>query len=72
MDLRLPDLDGTEAARLLVAEPRTSRIPVVAVTALPLDAGDEWLADAGFAGYIVKPIDIDAFPDLVRGFCPPV
>ena len=62
MDLRLPDLDGTEAARSAPAEPRTSGIPVVAVTALPLDARDEWLFDAGFAGYIVKPIDIDAFP----------
>jgi CheY-like chemotaxis protein len=72
MDLRLPDLDGTEAARLLSAEPRTSRIPVVAVTALSLDADDAWLVDAGFGGYIVKPIDIDAFPDLVRGFCRPV
>jgi hypothetical protein len=41
----------------------------VAVTALPLDARDEWLVDAGFAGYIVKPIDTDAFPDLVRRFC---
>jgi two-component system cell cycle response regulator DivK len=69
MDLRLPDLDGTEAARMLLAEPRTSHIPVVAVTALPLDARDEWLFDAGFAGYIVKPIDTDAFPDLVRRFC---
>jgi len=33
MDLRLPDLDGTGAARLLRAEPRTARIPVVAMTA---------------------------------------
>ena len=72
MDLRLPDLGGTQAARLLVADPRTSHIPVVAVTALPLGPGDEWLADAGFAGYIVKPIDTDALPGLVRGFCPPV
>jgi len=71
MDLRLPDLDGTEAARMLASEPRTSHIPIVAVTALPLDAGDTWLGDAGFAGYIVKPIDIDAFPDQVRGFCTP-
>jgi two-component system, cell cycle response regulator DivK len=69
MDLRLPDLDGTEAARMLRAEPRTSRIPVVAVTALPLEARADWLFDAGFAGYVVKPIDIDAFPDLVRRFC---
>jgi two-component system, cell cycle response regulator DivK len=72
MDLRLPDLDGTEAARMLAAERRTSHIPVVAVSALPLDLGDQWLTEAGFAGYIVKPIDIDAFPELVRGFCPPV
>jgi two-component system cell cycle response regulator DivK len=71
MDLRLPDLDGTQAARMLGFEPRTSHIPVVAVTALPLDARDEWLVDAGFAGYIVKPIDIETFPDLVRAFCPP-
>jgi two-component system, cell cycle response regulator DivK len=69
MDLRLPDLDGTEAARMLLAEPRTSQIPVVAVTAQRLDASDDWLLDAGFAGYVVKPIDIDEFPDVVRRFC---
>jgi two-component system, cell cycle response regulator DivK len=69
MDLRLPDLDGSGAARLLRADPRTARIPVVAMTALPLDARDDWLLDAGFAGYIVKPIDIDELPDVVRGFC---
>ena len=69
MDLRLPDLDGTEAARVLRAEARTSGIPVVAMTALPLEARDDWLFDAGFAGYIVKPIDSDAFPDVVRRFC---
>jgi two-component system cell cycle response regulator DivK len=69
MDLRLPDLDGTTAARMLRAEPRTSRIPVVAVTALPLDAREDWLFDAGFAGYVTKPIDIDGFPDVVRRFC---
>jgi two-component system cell cycle response regulator DivK len=68
MDLRLPDLDGMGAARLLRADPRTARIPVVAMTALPLDARDDWLLDAGFAGYIVKPIDIDELPDVVRGF----
>ena len=71
MDLRLPDLDGAEAARILGAEPRTSHIPVVAVTALPLDQREDWLVDAGFAGYVVKPIDIDTFPDEIRGFCAP-
>jgi two-component system, cell cycle response regulator DivK len=69
MDLRLPDLDGSEAARMLRAEPRTARIPVVAVTALPLDTREDWLFDAGFSGYVIKPIDIDTFPNVVRGFC---
>jgi two-component system, cell cycle response regulator DivK len=69
MDLRLPDRDGTGATRTLRAGPRTSGIPVVALTALPVDPRDDWLLDAGFAGAIVKPIDIDAFPELVRGFC---
>jgi two-component system cell cycle response regulator DivK len=71
MDLRLPDADGTDAVRTLRAEPRTSRLPIVAMTALPVDGRDDWLFDAGFAGYIVKPFDTDAFPDVVRGFCPP-
>ena len=69
MDLRLPDLDGSEAARMLASEPQTSKIPVVAVTALPLDADDDWLLDAGFVGYILKPIDVETFPDVVRRFC---
>ena len=47
MDLRLPDIDGTEAARMLRAEPRTSRIPVVALTALPLDAREDGSSTPG-------------------------
>lgn len=69
MDLHLPDLDGTEAVRTLRAEPRTSQIPVVAVTALRLDASDDWLLDAGFVGYVMKPIDIDELPNVVRRYC---
>jgi len=69
MDLRLPDLDGTEAARTLRAAPRTSGIPIVALTALAVDGRDDWLVEAGFAGAIGKPIDTDLFPELVRGFC---
>ena len=71
MDLRLPDLDGAEAARRLQVGSRTSKIPIVAVTALQLDGGDDRLRDAGFAGYVAKPFDIDELPEVVRGFCSP-
>ena len=69
MDLRLPDMGGTEAAQALRDSARTARIPVVALTALPLEAGGEWLLDVGFAGYLEKPISVSEFPDQVRRYC---
>ena len=69
MDLRLPDMDGTEAARRIGGEERTARIPVVAVSALRLEGSGDWLEAAGFAGWIEKPLRIDTFADQVRRFC---
>ena len=69
MDLRLPDMDGTEAARTLRGDEPTAGIPVVAMSALPLEGSGEWLEAAGFAGSIEKPIRVDTFPDQVRRFC---
>jgi two-component system, cell cycle response regulator DivK len=66
MDLRLPDLDGDEAARRLAADERTAGIPVVALTALRSEDAERWLRDAGFAGYVGKPIDVLQLPDQVR------
>ena len=69
MDLRLPDMDGTEAARALAAMTQTGRIPVVALSAVPLEHDDDWLRAAGFAGHLEKPIDIQEFPHQVRQYC---
>ena len=68
MDLRLPDMHGTEAARQLGEADRTARIPVVAVSSAPFTSGD-WFLAAGFAGYLDKPINVREFPDLVRAYC---
>ncbi|MBA3738923.1 MAG: response regulator [Actinobacteria bacterium] len=69
MDLRLPDMDGAEAARTLKGEARTSRIPVVAMSALPLEGSEDWLEEAGFAGWLEKPIHVSTFPEQVRRYC---
>jgi two-component system cell cycle response regulator DivK len=69
MDLRLPDMDGADAARTLADGARTARIPVVAFTSLAIRDDDAALRDAGFAGYLAKPMDVDAFPEQVRGYC---
>lgn len=62
MDVRLPDLDGAEAARRLKEDPRTAAIPVVALTALTV-------APAGFDGHLEKPFDVVEFPERVRSYC---
>lgn len=67
MDIRLPDLDGSEALRRLKAEPATANIPVVALTAVA--GAREALLGAGFAGYIEKPIDVQELPTQVRRHC---
>ena len=68
MDLGLPDMDGTEAARVLAEDARTARIPVVALTSLRLDDDGDRLRASGFAGYLEKPIRVAEFPDQVRRY----
>jgi two-component system, cell cycle response regulator DivK len=68
MDLQLPGIDGMEALRRLRESPRTADIPVVAVTAQAMKDDRERALEAGFNGYIAKPISVRAFPDQVRGF----
>ena len=69
MDLRLPDMDGAEAARRLLENERTSRIPVVAMSVMRLEDSNEWLDAVGFAGWLAKPIRVGTFPDQVRFYC---
>ena len=68
MDLQLPGIDGMEALRRLRESPRTADIPVVAVTAQAMKHDRERALEAGFNGYIEKPISVRAFPDQVRRF----
>jgi CheY-like chemotaxis protein len=69
MDLRLPDMDGVDATRRLAAHERTASIPVVAMSASPLEGSEDWLEEAGFAGWLEKPIHVSTFPEQVRRYC---
>ena len=69
LDVRLPDMPGTEVFERLRTDPRTSRIPVVAVTSLAMKGDREWFLAAGFDGYLEKPISVREFPAQVREFC---
>lgn len=69
MDLRLPDLDGWEAARRLRAEQDTADIPVVALSATRVEDAGAWIHEECFNGYIEKPVDVEELPDEVRRYC---
>ena len=69
MDLRLPDVNGADARKALGQDERTAQIPVVAMSALRLEDSGAWLEQAGFAGWIEKPILVGSFPEQVRGYC---
>lgn len=69
LDLRLPDMDGTDVARKLRSGAETRRIPVVALSASPSAWGSDRLLATGFDGYLQKPIDVATFPDQVRRYC---
>ena len=67
LDLRLPDMDGTDVAIALKRDARTAPIPLVALTAVRT-GDDSWLDPAGFAGYLEKPIRVDEFPAQVKRY----
>ena len=68
MDLQLPGMDGTQAMHQLRMSSRTSGVPIVAVTAQAMKDDRRLALDAGFDGYIEKPISVPALPKQVRHF----
>lgn len=68
MDVQLPGMDGVEALRQLRRSSATASIPVVAVTAFAMKDDRGRLLDAGFNGYLEKPISARALGDQVREF----
>jgi two-component system cell cycle response regulator DivK len=69
MDIRLPDMDGVEALSRLRMDERTAAIPVLAVTAQAMKGDGERFKEAGFDGYLSKPVDIDELLTIVEQHC---
>jgi two-component system, cell cycle response regulator len=57
LDVRMPGMDGYQAAAAIRSTPGLERTRVVAVTASAMAGDRERIAAAGFDGYIQKPID---------------
>ena len=68
MDMRLPDMRGSDAAKYLLTCPETSGIPVVFVTASVLAEGIEEIKTIPNAVFISKPINTRTFAKEVSNY----
>lgn len=65
MDFHLPGMNGIEAFKVLRADPQTSAIPIIAVTASAMTEDRRKIIDAGFDGLETKPINVKDFLSTV-------
>lgn len=56
MDIHLPGISGFETTRRIKKNPDSSKVPIVAMTALSLKGDKDRCLEAGMDGYISKPI----------------
>lgn len=66
MDIRLPYEDGYGALRKIRQAPHLANIPVVAVTAEASEEQIRKARQAGFNGFLGKPLDPDRFPEQIE------
>ena len=65
MDIQLPGKDGFALLREIRSSPYGT-VRVIALTAHAMTGDRERAMQAGFDGYITKPIDVRNFPDQVQ------
>lgn len=61
MDYQLPGINGIEAFRQIRGDAATSHIPIVAVTASAMPEEEAKMRQAGFDGFLTKPINLKEF-----------
>ncbi|MGM0504751.1 MAG: response regulator, partial [Bacteroidota bacterium] len=57
IDLSMPEMDGYQLYQKIIEQDILKHIPVIAVTAYTMNNDEEKVLNAGFDGYLSKPID---------------
>ncbi|MEW6153115.1 MAG: response regulator transcription factor [Actinomycetota bacterium] len=66
MDIRMPDLDGIEATRAIVADPHLGGVRVLVLTTFEIDDYVFGALRAGASGFLLKDLDADELHGAVR------
>lgn len=59
LDHMMPDMDGEQVARQILADPEFARLPLVLLTSSGQRGDSERFSRAGFSAYLVKPVLVD-------------
>lgn len=70
MDIRMPVLNGIDAARKIRKCGKNSRIPIVAMTANVSSLDCEEYREAGMSDFIAKPVDSEKLRGVISQFLP--
>jgi two-component system, sensor histidine kinase and response regulator len=70
MDIQMPEMDGFQAAARIRSQPRTARLPIVAMTAHATVEERQQCVAAGMNDHVSKPIDPSALYDALARFRP--
>lgn len=61
LDLKLPKISGLEVLKIIKTNPKTSSIPVVAITSSQEEPDIKEAYKLGVNSYVVKPVDFEQF-----------
>jgi CheY-like chemotaxis protein len=68
MDMELPDADGIKTTATLKQNPKTSHIPVVALTAWMCELWREKALKVGIVSYLLKPVSPQTLKQTIEKF----
>jgi two-component system, cell cycle response regulator DivK len=68
MDLDLPDADGIKTTAILKKNPKTSHIPVVAITAWISALWEERALRVGIETYLMKPVSPQTLKETIEEY----
>jgi len=71
LDIRLPDMNGVEAARAIKKDQRTAHIPIVGLSAYFGKHWRERALRAGMAAYMEKPLSVTVIEATIKQFILP-
>ncbi|HZD41106.1 MAG TPA: response regulator [Terriglobales bacterium] len=68
MDLQMPGVDGIKTSAMLRHNPKTSHIPIVALTASMPELWREKASKVGIKTYLLKPVSSQALKEAIEEF----